>query len=50
MARLARSGTAASHMLTEQYRMHPTICAAVSTSFYNGKLKTGAPTAAARVQ
>ncbi len=27
-------------MLTEQYRMHPSICAAVSKEFYDGRLTT----------
>lgn len=29
-------------MLTEQYRMHPAICAAVSSEFYAGRLLTAA--------
>lgn len=35
-------------MLAEQYRMHPDICAAISATFYAGKLRTGAGMAACR--
>jgi len=48
MARLANEGGSASFMLSEQYRMHPAICSVVSSSFYNGKLRTAPSTAAAR--
>ncbi|PSC73604.1 putative ATP-dependent helicase -like [Micractinium conductrix] len=35
-------------LLSEQYRMHPAICAAVSNEFYAGRLRTPAAVAAAR--
>lgn len=35
-------------MLAEQFRMHPDICAAISSTFYGGKLRTGAGIAARR--
>ena len=34
------------HMLIEQYRMHPSICTAISDVFYGGRLRTAAVTAA----
>ncbi len=33
-------------LLSEQYRMHPSICSAISDEFYGGKLRTAAATAA----
>ena len=36
------------HLLTEQYRMHPSICTAISNEFYGGRLRTAAVTAARR--
>jgi|AntAceMinimDraft_1070359.scaffolds.fasta_scaffold14458_2 hypothetical protein len=36
------------HTLTEQYRMHPHICAAISRQFYQGRLQTAATTAEER--
>ena len=36
------------HLLTEQYRMHPSICSAISNEFYGGLLRTAAVTAARR--
>ena len=47
MERLAKAGMAV-RTLTDQYRMHPSICKAVSDAFYEGRLCTATSTASAR--
>jgi superfamily I DNA and/or RNA helicase len=47
MARAVELGLPAA-MLDEQYRMHPSICAAISNEFYEGRVRTAPATAARR--
>lgn len=47
MQRAAELGLPAA-LLSEQYRMHPNLCAAISREFYGGRLVTAAATAARR--
>ena len=47
--RVAELSSPACHRLTEQYRMHPTICEVVSRRFYEGTLTTAPEIARERV-
>jgi superfamily I DNA and/or RNA helicase len=40
-------GSGQVHRLTEQYRMHPHICQAISRCFYQGRVITATQTAGA---